>query len=61
MKKTVFIIFLIICFVSCKSKSDMELFDDFAQKKSVAGFIILQTLDVNPEESLDKNYRKIIK
>ena len=56
--------FIFFCFtlllLSCKSKTDKDLFEEFVHKKSVDNFIVLQTAEITPVESLDKNYRKII-
>ena len=55
---------LLLCasFLSCKEQSDEELFDKFVQRQSssVDEFLLLQTADTCPLESLDKDYQRII-
>ncbi|MBQ1713169.1 MAG: hypothetical protein II030_02110 [Treponema sp.] len=53
---------LCICLLSCKEQSDEELFNKFVQRQSssVDEFLVLQTADTCPLESLDKDYQRII-
>lgn len=58
--KNYFIFLICVFLISCKIQSDEEVFNKFVQRKSVTDFLILQTMDVTPLESLDKDYRRII-
>lgn len=51
---------LCACFLSCKEQTDEELFDKFVQRQSADEFLVLQTADTCPLESLDKDYQRII-
>ena len=58
--KIVFVFLLCLCFFACKKKSDPELFDEFVQRQDGSEYLVLQTADTLPLESLDKDYRRII-
>ena len=58
--KNFFTLLLCICFLACKKQSDQELFSEFVQRQSGAEYLVLQTADSVPLESLDKDYREII-
>ena len=59
-KILLFIIVFSVGLISCKERSANDLFESFVQKESNEKYIVLKTGDVNPIESLDETYRKII-
>lgn len=57
----VFAMIFLSGFVLAKDKSAEELFNKFISRKTDEKYILMQTLNIAPLESLDKNYQKIIK
>ncbi|UTC75991.1 hypothetical protein E4O03_04595 [Treponema sp. OMZ 792] len=60
MKVKIMLFFFTITLISCIEKSANDLFESFVQKESNEKYLVLKTADLNPTESLDGNYLKII-